>query len=287
MLEYRHQRRDAASGVWTNLISESYRYDSVGNRTDRSATLVANSNRYRTFDGYTLEYDAEGNITRKYKAGYEQRLTWNDLGQLASVTTNGLTVAYGYAPTGERMRRTQGNQIRYYIYHDGNLLMDLDGSSNALFAYTHSPGVDQPLSVKVGGDTNATYYYAMSEPGHVSALLNTNGSIAAQWRYGPFGAIESSTGNIAQSMKFMGREHDATTGLYYVRARWYDASLARFISSDPIGLEGGINTYAYVGNAPMDARDPSGLQTLPTCQEEFLGRPVLFRINRSSSGSAG
>lgn len=57
----------------------------------------------------------------------------------------------------------------------------------------------------------------------------------------------------------MARELAAGTGLYYVRARWYDPKLARFVSEDPIGLAGGINTYAYVGNSPVNATDPSGL----------------------------
>ena len=49
------------------------------------------------------------------------------------------------------------------------------------------------------------------------------------------------------------------TGLYYVRARWYDPHLGRFVSEDPIGLAGGLNVYAYVGNSPLNGTDPSGL----------------------------
>jgi uncharacterized protein RhaS with RHS repeats len=48
--------------------------------------------------------------------------------------------------------------------------------------------------------------------------------------------------------------------MYQVRARWYDPQLGRFVSEDPIGLGGGINTYAYVGNSPVNATDPSGLR---------------------------
>jgi RHS repeat-associated protein len=268
--EYRNQQRGTPPGcdpsqepcdpIWLPGPYETYSYDAVGNRTDRAAELLPQSNRYRTFDGYTLEYDAEGNMKRKSRPGFEQTLTWNALGQLASVTTNGATVTYGYSPTGRRIRRTEGGQTRYSIYHNEDLLMELDGNFNPLHAYTHMPGIDLPLSVETGGDPNSVYYYTMEQPGHVSALLNGSGSIAARYQYAPFGRLESSTGMSSQSLKFMGREHDASTGLYYVRARWYDPALARFISSDPIGLAGGINTYAYVGNAPMDARDPSGLQ---------------------------
>ena len=52
---------------------------------------------------------------------------------------------------------------------------------------------------------------------------------------------------------------DAAAGLYYVRARWYDPALGRFLSEDPIGLAGGINNYAYAANDPVNLGDPMGL----------------------------
>ncbi|MGN6186845.1 MAG: RHS repeat-associated core domain-containing protein, partial [Thermoanaerobaculia bacterium] len=82
------------------------------------------------------------------------------------------------------------------------------------------------------------------------------------YHYTPFGEIENST-NALQPLRFMGRELDADTSLYYVRNRWYDPVLGRFVSEDPIGLRGGINPYAYVGNDPVNLRDPQGLS--PTC----------------------
>jgi RHS repeat-associated protein len=62
---------------------------------------------------------------------------------------------------------------------------------------------------------------------------------------------------------------DPITGLYYVRNRWYDPVMNRFVSEDPIGLTGGINMYAYVGNNPLNARDPLGLFESDECIEWF------------------
>jgi RHS repeat-associated protein len=76
---------------------------------------------------------------------------------------------------------------------------------------------------------------------------------------GLFAIAGSASGSTNQPLRFAARELDATAGLYYVRARWYDAGIGRFISEDPIGLAGGINNYAYAANNPVNLSDPTGL----------------------------
>jgi RHS repeat-associated protein len=61
----------------------------------------------------------------------------------------------------------------------------------------------------------------------------------------------------------MARALDSATGLYYVRNRWYDPQVGRFVSEDPIGLMGGINLYAYAAENPISFRDPFGLSPCP------------------------
>jgi len=72
----------------------------------------------------------------------------------------------------------------------------------------------------------------------------------------------AATGTIGTRFLYAGRDYDADTELYYYRARWYDPQARRFISEDPIGLNGGINLYAYVGNNPINAIDPFGYLTI-------------------------
>jgi RHS repeat-associated protein len=67
---------------------------------------------------------------------------------------------------------------------------------------------------------------------------------------------------------FTGRELDRSTGLYYYRARYYDPEIGRFLSEDPLGFEAGVNFYAYVGNNPVNANDPMGLEI------QITGHPV-------------
>ena len=92
----------------------------------------------------------------------------------------------------------------------------------------------------------------------VTAQTNPNGGTQAAMTYSAFGTTQATTGTPISRLQFAGRENDGT-GLYYNRAREYDPAIGRFISEDPKKFAAGINFYAYVGNNPINANDPSGL----------------------------
>ncbi len=92
--------------------------------------------------------------------------------------------------------------------------------------------------------------------GSTTALTNTAGAIIESATYDSFG---NATGNLSTRYGYTGREFDADLGLQYSRARWYDATIGRFISEDPIGFAGkDINLYGYVWNSPIKLVDPMG-----------------------------
>jgi RHS repeat-associated protein len=251
-----------------------YTYDAVGNRTDSGASLQSTSNRYQTFNGFTFEYDNDGNITRKHKSGFDQYLSWNSLGQLTSVTTNGATVQYGYNGFGERVYRSSSAGVVRYIYNGNDLALEVDGSGNRLREYTYFPGIDHPHSM-IDASGNV-YYYVTGQPGEVLGLVNSSGNLVNQYRYTPWGASEYTSEGVTNPLRFMSREFDSTTGLYYVRNRWYDPQTGRFASEDPIGLVGGINTYAYADNLPIMLRDPFGLCAAP---EQVIQYHIIICAN--------
>ncbi len=116
-----------------------------------------------------------------------------------------------------------------------------------------------------GGENGALYYYTTDLPGSVTGLYRANGSstgLTNEYRYTPWGAPEAGypKEGTPNPLRSMAREIDGSTGLYYVRNRWYDPALGRFISEDPIGLAGGINWYTYAGNSPTNFLDPFGLE---------------------------
>lgn len=242
-----------------SLRSTTYNPDYSGNRTDGAASLT--HDRLSTMTGadgraYSLSYDNEGRLTAKTASGYSQTYGWNPLGQLLWVKTNGDSVAYGYDAHGRRVRKYHAGTTTYYVWDAANLLMQVDGSGNRTFEYSYQPGVDAPVAVKSGG---SMYYYQLDETGSVAAVWNTSNSTVASYTYDPYGYTVASSGTLTQPLRWKGAQYDTETGLYYMRARYYDPTVGRFISEDPIGLGGGINPYAYSDGDPVNGTDPSGL----------------------------
>jgi len=78
------------------------------------------------------------------------------------------------------------------------------------------------------------------------------------YSYSPYGEVTTLGSDDGNSLQYTGRENDQS-GLYFYRARYYDPILKRFLSEDPIGIEGGLNLYAYVRGNPLTETDPTGL----------------------------
>lgn len=239
------------------LAGESLAYDAVGNRTDNGA-VVGSANRLIEFGTDSLVYDDAGNVTELHRSGsLHQLFYWSRLNQLDSVWTSGVgTVRFDYDGFGRRIQKWTDSDTIQYLYDDEDLFMELDGGGSTLREYTYYPGTDRPHSVRTGGQT---YYYAVDIPGSVRGLVQDSATVVNEYRYTPFGAAEYTSESVTNPLRYAGREYDSETGLYYMRARYYSPSLARFISEDPIGLAGGLNPYVYVGNSPMNGRDPFGL----------------------------
>jgi RHS repeat-associated protein len=252
--------------VPTTVHSATFTYDSVGNRTDASPTIVA-GNRLTNWNGYTLTYDYDGNLTHKSGTGFDQYLYWNSIGQLDSVKTNGSLASFGYDGTGRRVRKTVGSAIYKYVY-DGDQILTIDSLGTRVRTYSYYPGIDQPHSV-ITSAGNRYYYLSEVGAGTVWGLIDTVGGIKNRYQYAPFGTSEVASELVANPFRYTGREYDPETQLYFYRARYYDPSLARFISEDPIGENGGANEYAYASNDPINRSDPSGTDDqkpqMPSC----------------------
>ena len=148
--------------------------------------------------------------------------------------------------------------------HDIALVVDAGGT--LVERYLYGDGVDNVLSREKSG----TVVWSLGDrQGSVVDLVNQDGTILNHFVYDGFG---NRTGTTAVDFRYgyTGRELDGETGLYYYRARYYDSSLGRFISEDPIGFSAGdTNLYRYVNNSPTNFTDPTGM-TLSGWGEDLL-----------------
>jgi RHS repeat-associated protein len=124
--------------------------------------------------------------------------------------------------------------------------------------------VDVPHAVIKQQPTTKRLYARLDGLGNVLALTDTSGSIRTSYGYDDWGKLTSSSDQESfngtdrarwKGALWLGPEVD----LYYLRARWYEPHSGRFLSEDPIGLEGGINAVLFAGNDPVNGADPSGL----------------------------
>jgi RHS repeat-associated protein len=272
---------------WTFVPDSSgivtFSYDSAGNPAGYDAAVDA-GNRLARLGEYTMQYDADGNLTHRYRNGaLEQTLSWNSLGQLTSVWTSGTgTTTFGYDGIGRRVRKTAPNgTVTRYVYDGDQIAMELDGAGNVVATYTYFQGIDQPQSVKRGGQR---YYYVRDHLGSITGLVNGGGALANQYRYDAWGNAQQAQEAVPNPFRFTGREYDAETGLYFHRARYYDPRIRRFVSEDPAGLEGGVNLYAYVGNDPVNFRDPTGRYECPASFDGFGLSPEEFQVLQQETG---
>ena len=146
-----------------------------------------------------------------------------------------------------------------YLYDGPNLLEQVDNSGNVLARYSAGPWIDEALSQL---QSAASSYYEQDGLGSVTSLSNAAGALANTYTYDSFGKLTASTGTLTNPFQFTGREFDAETGLRYYRFRYFDPTVGRFVSEDPIGFDGGINFYLYVQNNPSLLIDPFGLSSM-------------------------
>lgn len=241
------------------LPAESYAYDSVGNRTSShlSATYTHQPvNKLTQTSTASYSYDNNGNLISKNDGTGTWTYAWDYENRLKQVTRpDGVTVSYKYDALGRRIQRTPSNGVSSNFTYDGQDVVLDQNSDGSTVRYLNGPGIDNKLRQTTS--TSTSLYFLSDHLGSTRALTNANGAVVESINYDSFG---NGAGSALTRYTYTGRERDPDTAQLYYRARYYDPQVGRFISEDPIGLEGGINWYAYVRNNPVNFNDPEGLQ---------------------------
>ena len=227
----------------------AYAYQPPG--TGSNAYVPNPMNQYGSVGAVTQTFDNNGNLTNDgtWTFGYDAE------SRLTSASKTGVTASYLYDPFGRREQKTVNSTVTQYLLDGPSVIEEYDGSNTRTARYVYAPNIDEPLYMERNGNR---YFYHFDGSGSVVALTGTNGVVVERYAYGPYGET-TNTSSVGNPYRYTGRELDAETGLYYYRARYYSTSLGRFLQPDPIGYQGGLNLYAYVGNDPLNLTDPSGL----------------------------
>ena len=254
-----------------------YGYDLAGNRTQTVINGVTNAytlglgNRLDTWTGGSYAQDAAGCVTNIVRAGKpDLALAWNGLYQLESIATNGvLAETYGHDALGRRLYTVQNGVTNWHVYDGIHVVADVDDNGAVLRSYTWGAGIDNLLAMTVHGQNQTNTYYVLTDHlGTVHAFADEIGAIVESYRFDAWGNVlgvfdgngsplsESALGN---RYLFQGREYSWATGLYYFRARWYDPETGRWLSKDPIGINGGLNQFVAFDNNPVMFSDAFGM----------------------------
>jgi RHS repeat-associated protein len=245
--------------------TQHYTYDRVGNRltgpAKHDAYVYEPGNRLVSDQHAQYVYDAIGNLIEQHTGEGVVYFAYDAENRLSRVTMqDGRVIEYGYDPMGRRVRRTVDGASTYFVMADEDMIAEFEGDSMTA-KYIHGPGTDEPWALV---NRKGTYYYHADGLGSIIALTDTSMRTVQTYEYdffgnGAFGGLHDMKNRIKQPYAFTGREFDRDTRMYYYRARYYDPSTGRFTQVDPIGYDGGLNLYAYVGGNPVNAVDPWGL----------------------------
>jgi RHS repeat-associated protein len=228
--------------------------------------------------------DSNGNTLTKTVGTDTTSYTWDFENRLASVTlpSSGGTVTFKYDPYGRRVYKSSSAATSVFAYDGDNLIEEANSSGTVVTRYAQTQNIDEPLAMLHSGGTS---YYNADGLGSITSLTNSSGAAAETYTYDSFGKVTATSGALTNPFQYTGRELDSETGLYNYRARYYDASVGRFIAEDPILWFGNdVNFYRYAANRPSIFIDPFG-RTVYLCHRpvnlvgffSFLnGYPSLF-----------
>ncbi len=256
-------------GTW------SWSYDPVGNRLQQIAPAgVTNyaydaNNRLTQAGTTTYAYDANGNLT---SISTGQTFTWDAFNRMTQAAGPGGTATYTYNGDGLKVRRVGPDGTTLY-YHDGiRSIYETDAEGNRL----------NQLDRDIFGNllswreaSGARWYAHHDGLGSTAALTDPTGTVLFTMLYDAWGNLRTDAGLAYGKYRYTGAEVDAATGLYHMGARFYDSTLGRWLSEDPVQDKqfepASLNFYTYVLNNPVLLVDPLGTDPFvdPTPEEEF------------------
>ncbi len=260
-------------------LQSRYTFDPMGNRlTRRTSSDITEyghdacdemsyaeniSYRYDLKGRLISEYDPTDDTERTYDWSYDDRLLY-----INYPDSTKSSMKYDYMGLRTYRKDNAGDITNYYWSFLGlpQVINETDGSNNSKASYIIGANL---IAIMLNG---VKKYYITDALGSVLALTDSSGNVTDTYEYGPFGEFTTSTGSSYNPYRFTGQQWDEDSGLYYLRARYYEPATGRFMQRDPIKDYSNIfNKYTYAGNNPALFIDPTGFYQYGPVTFDFWG----------------
>ena len=265
-------RKTVVSNV--DVVQETYTYDKTGNRLTNKIgtaaatnyTYAATSHRLTQVGTVARTYEANGNLSSV--GGTAKSYTYNNANRMSVASANNVVQGtYTYNGFGEQVQRQTTVTTRFVYDEAGQIIGQYNATGTPIQQYVWMEGI--PIAVLTGtGTTQVLRYVQTDQLGTPRAVIDPTQNRAV-WRWDESGEgfgtglpntnPDGDANQFVFDLRYPGQRYDQASGLYYNYQRDYDPATGRYTQSDPIGLLGGLNTYAYVGGNPMSVTDRMGL----------------------------
>ena len=245
----------------------TYSYDKNNRLKFEGEYIGGSGEEYEGFIEITRysEYDNNGNMIKRERGGQVDEETelfeYNELNQLTKYTNpNGEETTYKYNPDGMRTSKINNGVETKYYWDRGYISVE---SVNDEYTASNYIGANGIFAREEAEDTD---YMLKNGHGDVTSLVS-DGMESIDYNYTAYGVEKNKEEGDTNPFRYSGEYVDEESGLIYLRNRYYDPSIGRFINEDPI--KDGLNWYIYANNNPIMFVDPLGLEGIVVSGGEY------------------
>jgi RHS repeat-associated protein len=231
--DYSGNQRTSTYSVTQSASARSFSYDANGNTTDDGTRIY--------------EWDAENRLLAIEQGTHRSEFTYDGQNRRVRIVEkeNGSTASDAF-----------------YLWCGLEICEERDSTGSSTTKRFFPQGEEQ---------VDTAYFYTRDHLGSIRELIDSGGNLESRYDYDPFGRSTKLSGGADPAFGYTGQYQHANSGKLLSLYRAYDPDIGRWLSEDPIGIDGGINLYAYVEAQPINAIDPLGLSLLSAAKSFTIG----------------